>query len=210
MFNEVDIHLIKAAIENLWLEDFFHYTQKLGGETAEIMKDLLEFEADVRAINVVINSWGQDINNANARDEQRKALFCTFGRLYPNCTHPPARHNRQGGPRTFSDVGDNDEQVHMTQLGEALLPYRDYYSCFKTSREGGNHEGKPFVDVLTEAGVAKYKRAFEGQSHFAAFYAWTRLKHREQENIKWIADMITSQRNFQVDPRAFDKVINLF
>ena len=37
----------------------FILKQKLGGATAEIMSDLLAFEADRRAVNITINRYGE-------------------------------------------------------------------------------------------------------------------------------------------------------
>ena len=54
--DEVEIDIITNTLQKLWLEDFYRYTQSLGGETAIIMKELLEFEADRRAISITINS----------------------------------------------------------------------------------------------------------------------------------------------------------
>lgn len=55
-YNEVEIDIITNMLQKLWLEDFYRYTQELGGTTAEMMKVLLEFEADRRAISITINS----------------------------------------------------------------------------------------------------------------------------------------------------------
>jgi hypothetical protein len=41
------------VLQRCRLEDFYSYTQSLGGETALAMKELLEFEADKRAIAYV-------------------------------------------------------------------------------------------------------------------------------------------------------------
>jgi vacuolar-type H+-ATPase subunit C/Vma6 len=50
------------------------------------MKELLEFEADRRAISITINSFGTSLNDPHNRESERKALFCNFGTLYPETT----------------------------------------------------------------------------------------------------------------------------
>lgn len=59
--------------------------QELGGVTGEIMKELLEFEADARAIRITINSFNNPQLNdpAAGREGERQPLYCTFGKLYP-------------------------------------------------------------------------------------------------------------------------------
>ena len=56
-YKEVEFDVIANTIQKLWLEDFYKYTQELGGATAEIMKELLEFEADRKALAITINSY---------------------------------------------------------------------------------------------------------------------------------------------------------
>lgn len=41
VYNEVEIDIITNMLQKLWLEDFFKFTQALGGATAEVMKELL-------------------------------------------------------------------------------------------------------------------------------------------------------------------------
>ncbi len=60
-YNDVEIDIINSMLLKLWLEDFYRYCQQLGGTTAEIMMELLEFEADRRAIEITINSYVSSI-----------------------------------------------------------------------------------------------------------------------------------------------------
>lgn len=62
-YDEAEIDIITNMLQKLWLEDFYSYTQELGGATAEIMKELLEFEADRRAIEITRNSFATDLNS---------------------------------------------------------------------------------------------------------------------------------------------------
>ena len=73
-------------LQKLWLEDFYDYCMKIGGDTWTIMKQLLEFEADRRAISITINSFNTNLNDASSRDLDRKKLYCSFGTLYPELT----------------------------------------------------------------------------------------------------------------------------
>jgi|ERR1712216_501705 len=61
-----------------YLKDFFRLSQMLGGLTAEVMKEILCFEADRRAVNITINSIGTELS----RDDRQK-LFSDFGHMHP-------------------------------------------------------------------------------------------------------------------------------
>lgn len=72
---------ITSHTTQAYLEDFYHFTQKLGGATAEVMKDILQFEADRRTINITINSIGTELQK-----EDRGTLYPNFGMLSPEGT----------------------------------------------------------------------------------------------------------------------------
>lgn len=71
----------RAHAPQAYLEDFYHYCQKLGGATAEVMKDILQFEADRRTINITVNSIGTELQK-----EDRGTLYPNFGLLSPEGT----------------------------------------------------------------------------------------------------------------------------
>lgn len=83
IFHEEDIEVINDRLKKLWLEDFYRFTQALGGETATVMDRLLSWEADQRAIAIMINSFGTPLNESAQRPD-RQRMFASFGRLYPN------------------------------------------------------------------------------------------------------------------------------
>ncbi|KAF2308995.1 hypothetical protein GH714_042443 [Hevea brasiliensis] len=73
--DDMNIEIMRNTLYKAYLEDF---NRNFGGATAEIMSDLLAFEADRRAVNITINSIGTELT----RDD-RKKLYSNFGLLYP-------------------------------------------------------------------------------------------------------------------------------
>ena len=55
------------------------FCQSLPSPTNVVMKEILEFEADRRAINITINSFGTNLSKA-----ERERLYPSMGCLYPN------------------------------------------------------------------------------------------------------------------------------
>jgi len=194
-YDEQEVELITNQLIKLWLEDFYAYTQNLGGETALVMKELLEFEADRRAIDITINSLRTKLNDDLNR-HTRQDLYCSFGKLYPN-----------GTLKEFPKI------KVITELGDKLKPYKVYYEMWKSSetepsRYGiGNQDSKEqkgqqeqwmkwspiietFTDKMKRYHVELCRQAFEGQSHYAGFYAYSKLKQQEEDNLRWILAMI--------------------
>jgi V-type H+-transporting ATPase subunit d len=184
VYNEVEIDIIENMIQKLCLEDFYAYTQTLGGETAAIMKELLEFEADRRAINITLNSFNSNLNDPHNRNSERKQLYCTFGKLYPEATLT-----------TFSKVSNPQ------QLAQALAPYKIYNDMATKS----DAELRSLPDDLLAYEVHLNRQAFDSQSHFAAFYGFVKLKQQEERNLRHILNCIDQRR----DPKEI-RWVNIF
>jgi len=184
IFKEEQIDVINDMLKKLWLEDFYAFTQELGGTTAAVMKEMLEFEADRRAISIMINSFSTPLNDPNRRDD-RQELFASFGKLYPD------------GIKMFKEVGAVD------QLGTVLESYPVYYEIFdKAQRDGVEIE-----DLLYEAEVKLNRLGFDGQSHFACFWSYVKMKEQEKRNIFWITECINQKLK---DSEMINRWIPLF
>jgi len=183
-YNEIEIDVINNMLQKYWLEDFYRYVQELGGETAAIMTELLEFEADRRAIEITVNSFGSQLNDQFRRDSERKALYCNFGKLYPE------------GIEMFSKVGD------MATLTDMLSKYDTFHKLWTKAQS----EGRSLQDALHSYEVHLNRLAFESQSHFACFYAYGKLKQQEKRNLYWIASCINEGR----DQKDFNRWVKIF
>jgi V-type H+-transporting ATPase subunit d len=139
--------------------------------TSEVMSEILSFEADRRAINITLNSFGTELSKAD-----RKKLYPTFGRLYPEGTLMLSR-------------ADDVEGVRLAV--EGVSDYKSYFDATGLGQSGGvgagnmsggtGGEGKSLEDMFYQKEMEISKEAFTRQFTYGIVYAWVRL--REQVRI---------------------------
>ncbi|THF94186.1 hypothetical protein TEA_004449 [Camellia sinensis var. sinensis] len=170
--DDMNIEIMRNTLYKAYLEDFYRFCQKLGGATAEIMSDLLAFEADRRAVNITINSIGTELT----RDD-RKKLYSSFGLLYPY------------GREELAVCEDID------QVRAVMEKYPPYQSIFAKLSYG---ESQMLDKAFYEEEVKRLCLAFEQQFHYAVFLAYMRLKEQEIRNLMWISECVAQNQKSRV------------
>ena len=124
ILEETSLAMMEQCVKNYWLEDFYYWTQELGGYTSEMMGEILKTKADTMAINLILNSFNtvyNDVCPEEGSDGQvklrgvRQSLLPSIGFLYPEGIEPL----------------NNCEDVES--LGRALEPYWVYRRIYASS-----------------------------------------------------------------------------
>jgi V-type H+-transporting ATPase subunit d len=171
--NEMNIELIRNTLYKAYLQDFYRYCQVLGGDTAEVMGEILQFEADRRAINITINSFGTEL-----RKEEREALYPNFGLLHPEGT---------------KKLGQADR---VDQVKDIVDTFSNYGRLFD---ESGHNSDKSLEDAFFAYEVKLNQLSFDRQMQYGVFYSYIKLKEQEIRNLVWIAECISQQLKSKIN-----------
>ncbi|KAL7711483.1 V-type proton ATPase subunit [Entamoeba marina] len=172
---ELNIEIVRNTLYKGYLEDFNNFCQKLGGETQRIMSDILNYEADRRAITITINSFGTDLS----RDDRMK-LFPNFGLLYPV------------GMGSLAKATDMEGVVKAVDY---VSEYKSLLNMHATDELGERSLEEMFFDKEVEVN----RSAYYTQMGYGVIYSWLKLKEQEIRNIMWIGECIAQGQKEKIN-----------
>lgn len=172
--DELNIEIVRNTLYKNYLEDFHNWVNTnpdvKGTPTAEVMSEVLEFEADRRSINITLNSFGTELSKAD-----RKKLYPGFGRLHPEGTFMLSRADDVEGVRIAVD-GITDYRIMFDQTG--MTGGSSGGGSVGNMAGGAGSEGKSLEDLFYQKEMEISKTAFTRQFTHAVVYAWVKLKEQ--------------------------------
>lgn len=83
---DYNLQQIQLRVKKIWLHEFYDWCEvNLNETSAEVMMDLLKFEADMMTIQIIANSLSfRDLSDAKGREVERKKYISRVGYLYPS------------------------------------------------------------------------------------------------------------------------------
>jgi V-type H+-transporting ATPase subunit d len=139
------------------------------------MSSLLALRADLATISITYNSLATDLGRTSGGKGGasgaggRARLYPSFGNLYPN------------GAAVLSNA--EDEDALRRSIGKAWPEYAPLWDAAPVDARGV----KDISDAFFRASISALELAFEGQFHYASYYAYAKLKEQEVKNVAWIA-----------------------
>lgn len=183
--DDLNIEIIRNTLYKSYLEDFYEFcttdSDLKGTPTAEIMSEILSFEADRRSINITLNSFGTELSK-----QDRKKLYPSFGKLYPEGTMMLSRA---------------DEIDSVRAAVEGVGEYKGFFDQGGYGNGGsmlGGQQPKSLEDLFYQKEMEMAKMAFTQQFSYAIVFAWVKLREQEVRNITWIAECIAQNQKERI------------
>ncbi|KAE8159474.1 V0 complex, c/d subunit of ATPase [Aspergillus tamarii] len=183
--DELNIEIVRNTLYKNYLEDFYQFVNThpdfKGTPTQEVMSELLEFEADRRAINITLNSFGTELSK-----QERRKLYPEFGKLYPE------------GSLMLSRADDLESVSLAVSISADYKAFFDAVGLTQGAGFGGGSDGKSLEDMFYQKEMEMSKVVFTRQFTPAVVYAWMRLKEQEIRNVTWIAECIAQHQKERI------------
>jgi V-type H+-transporting ATPase subunit d len=198
--DELNIEIVRNTLYKNYLEDFYNFVNTdpdmASTPTSEVMSEILEFEADRRAINITLNSFGTELSKAD-----RKKLYPNFGRLYPEGSLMLSRADDIEGVRlAVEGIHDYKTYFEATGLGQGS-------GIGAGNMSGGiGGEGKSLEDMFYQKEMEISKEAFTRQFTYGIVYAWVKLREQVSEVFELYfvqADSISGNSKYYMDCRVY-------
>lgn len=166
-FDELSTTHIKSLLYKNYLESYYDFCQNLGGTTAEVMGEILEFEAD----RCVLTVTRQSCKSKELRKDQRLKLFPNFGKLL-------TFHEELSETEDDRQIQELLKKKNITEFAEMFEKMEE--SSGRVSLENQMSKREVFLNKLS----------FTNQFHFGIFYSIIKLKEQEIQNLMWIGECL--------------------
>lgn len=190
------IQQVRAMFKKSYLEAFYELSEHIGGTTFEVMKEILDFEADQQVLTVAKNLLGSaDIGPGYGRLK----LFPALGTLVD--FHSRDLDGRGSGEKGIAEVNDNeqlralfaDDKKGGLRVWDRVLGGGGVSLGSEGASQASGMEGE-----LKKMAISLWKDALNRQFHYGVFYAWVKLVEHEISNLNWICECIEGRHTERI------------
>ena len=186
--DELNIEIIRNTLYKNYLEDFYKFVTEnpeiKGTPTSDTMTEVLEFEADRRAINITLNSFGTELSKAD-----RRKLYPEIGRLYPEGTLMLSRADDiEAVGVAVSGVNDYKSYFDAVGLGQGSMG-----GGAGNMAGGTGTDSKSLEDLFYQKEMEISKLAFTRQFTHAVIYAWVKLREQVRAAVHTASRLLTME-----------------
>jgi len=202
--DELNIEIIRNTLYKNYLEDFYRFVTEhpdlKNTPTSVVMAEVLEFEADRRAINITLNSFGTELSK-----QDRRKLYPEFGKLYPEGTLMLSRADDiEGVALAVSGIHDYKTYFDTVSLGQGTGVGA---SGAGNMSGGSGSDGKSLEDMFYQKEMEISKLAFTRQFTHAVIYAWVKLREQAgglwRINLAWNTNCTSGDSKHHLDSRMY-------
>eukprot|EP01059_Diplonema_ambulator_P009801 TRINITY_DN1977_c0_g3_i1.p1 TRINITY_DN1977_c0_g3~~TRINITY_DN1977_c0_g3_i1.p1 ORF type:complete len:393 (+),score=181.47 TRINITY_DN1977_c0_g3_i1:52-1230(+) len=187
--DQSSMEYVHAMFKKQYLEAFYDLCQEIGGTTWDVMKEILEFEADRTVIGLTRNCFG---NKDIKPGLDRSRLFPNFGTLLD-------WHSR------IADC-DDDESLRAI-LGDEKGGLHHWRSLVSGGTGGLGEQGSSASAMETrfiEKSIELNRCSMGASFHYGVFYSWLKLREQELSNLFWICACIEMKTRDRI--REFSEI----
>ncbi|KAH8381342.1 hypothetical protein KR093_002990 [Drosophila rubida] len=169
-FKRIDVEIVRSILFKSYIEDFYKLCKRQDPTTAEVMCNLLSFQADRRAITISLNSLHSEFNH-----DDRLLLLPTCGHL---------------GPIALDTLSQSVDYDQVRAVSSKNFEYAVVFDSIE--RDTDNLITLEDRFLMLEA--KKLMQSYLQQFHLGVFYSYLKLKELECRNIIWIAECISQRQ----------------
>lgn len=190
------IQQVRAMFKKSYLEAFYDLCEHIGGTTFEVMKDILDFEADQQVLTVAKNLLGSpDIGPGY----ERLQLFPNLGTLVDFHSRDRGTSGSGSGDKGIAEVNDNEAfRALFADDKKGLREWDSVLGGGGVSLDQGASQASGMEKELKKKAISLWKDALNRQFHYGVFYAWVKLVEHEISNLNWICECIEGRHTERI------------
>eukprot|EP01065_Artemidia_motanka_P027287 TRINITY_DN32509_c0_g1_i1.p1 TRINITY_DN32509_c0_g1~~TRINITY_DN32509_c0_g1_i1.p1 ORF type:complete len:431 (+),score=167.65 TRINITY_DN32509_c0_g1_i1:89-1294(+) len=191
------IQQVRAMFKKSYLEAFYDLCEEIGGTTFQVMRDILDFEADQQVLTVAKNLLGSPEVRPGY---ERLRLFPNIGTLVDYHSRDMSSSGAGGADKGIAECNDDEQLRSLFADDKKGLRIWDRVlgSGGGMGLGDGASQASGMEEELKKMAISLWKDALNRQFHYGVFYAWVKLVEHEISNLNWICECIDGRHTDRI------------